>query len=65
MVHHLWYDSFDAEVEDVRPRSWRGTLTRQPVPRRGGARRVVGRALIELGERISPEKPSSTRTAGE
>ena len=20
MVHHLWYDSFDAEVDDTRPR---------------------------------------------
>jgi len=55
MVHHLWYDSFDAEVDDARPRQSRTTLTRQPAQRKGGARRVVGRALIGLGERIAPD----------
>ncbi len=54
MVHHLWYDSLEDEVGDARPRPSRNTHTRQPVPRRGGARRVLGKALIDLGERISP-----------
>lgn len=65
MVHHLWYDSFDAEVDDARPRHWRKELTRQPAPRRGGARRAVGKALIELGERIASDPASSNKAAGE
>lgn len=64
MVHHLWYDSFGAEADDLRPRSWRSTLTRQPVPRRGGARRAVGRALIDIGERIASDPASSNKAAG-
>jgi hypothetical protein len=63
MVHHLWYDSFDAEIDDTRGRHWRATLTRQPAHRKGGARRAVGRALIGLGERIVAEP--SNKTAGE
>ena len=63
MVHHLWYDSFDAEVDDVRPRQSRNPLTRQPAHRKGGARRVVGRALIGLGERIAPDQDDK-ETAG-
>jgi hypothetical protein len=63
MVHHLWYDSFDAEVDDVRPRAARNAHTRQPHPRRGGARRAVGKALIELGERIASQ-PSNDTAAG-
>jgi hypothetical protein len=55
MVHHLWYDNFDQEIDDVRSRRSRGTHTRQPAPRRGGARRAVAKALIELGERIAPD----------
>jgi len=63
MVHHLWYDTFDDEVDDVRSRKWRNTHTRQPETRRGGARRAVGKALIGLGERIAPE-PDAKRAAG-
>jgi hypothetical protein len=62
MVHHLWYDSFDAEANDTQLRHWRTTSTRQPAHRKGGARRVVGRALIGLGERIVAEP--SNETAG-
>jgi hypothetical protein len=69
MIHHLWYETFEDEAEDVGPRRWRNTLTRQPVPRRGGARRAVGKALIGLGERIVADKSSddlasSNRAAG-
>jgi len=64
MVHHLWYDSFEAEADDSRERPWRNTLTRQPAPRRGGARRVVGRALIDLGERIASDSASNNKAAG-
>lgn len=64
MVHHLWYDSFDAEADDIRPRAWRTTTTRQPAPRRGGARRAVGRALIEIGERIAKDPASNDQAAG-
>ena len=65
MVHHLWYGSFDAEADDVRPRKWRSPLIRQPKPRHGGARRAVGRTLIEIGERISKDSASNTQAAGE
>jgi len=65
MVHHLWYGSFDEEADDIRPRSWRTTHTRQPHPRRGGARRIVGRALIGLGERIASDRASHNQAAGE
>ena len=64
MVHHLWYDTFDEEADDARPRQRRTELTRQPAPRRGGARRAVGRALIELGERIAADKASNDQAAG-
>ncbi len=64
MVHHLWYKSFDDEVGDVRSRAWRNTMTRKPSPRRGGARRVVGQALIGLGERIAPGPASNDQAAG-
>jgi hypothetical protein len=63
VVHHLWYDSFDAEARDARARPWRNTLTRQPAPHKGGARRAVGRALIGLGERIASDQDKDT-TAG-
>jgi hypothetical protein len=56
MIHHLYYETFDEEADDVRPRRWRNTLTRQPAPRRGGARRAVGRALMQIGERIADER---------
>lgn len=59
MVHHLWYRSFDAEADDVQPRNFRNPLIRHPAPRRGGARRAVGRTLIELGERIARD-PAAT-----
>jgi hypothetical protein len=55
MVHHLWYENFDEEVDDVRSRKWRSTHTRHPETRRGGARRAVAKALIGLGERIAPD----------
>ena len=55
MVHHLWYENFDEEVDDVRWRNWLITHTRNPETRKGGARRVVAKALIGLGERIAPE----------
>ena len=64
MVHHLWYETFDDEAADVRRRRWRNTLTRQPAPRRGGARRAVGKALIGLGERIASDKASNDQAAG-
>jgi len=65
MVHHLWYGSFDEEVGDVRARPWRNATIRRPPPRRGGARRAVGRALIGLGEWIAPETASSNQAVGE
>ena len=65
MVHHLWYDTFDAEADDGHPAAWRTTMTRRPPPRRGGARRAVGRALVDLGERIASEHTSSTKAVGE
>ena len=63
MVHHLWYDSFTDEADDIHGRPWRKSLTRQPPARRGGARQVVGRALIGLGERIAAE-PEHKAAAG-
>jgi hypothetical protein len=62
MLHHLWYEPGDMEAEALKRRAWANTLIRQPVPRRGGARRVVGRALIGLGELISAE-PRADETA--
>lgn len=64
MVHHLWYDSFDAEADDSRQRPRHNNLTRQPAPRKGGARRAVGRALIDIGERIASDPASNNKTAG-
>ena len=61
MVHHLWYGSFDAEAEDARSRPWRNTHTRQPAPRRGGARGRSGEALIDIGERIASDGSTSLR----
>jgi hypothetical protein len=55
MLHHLWYEPGDLDAEALKRRAWTNTLTRQPVPRRGGARRVVGRALMGLGELIAAE----------
>jgi hypothetical protein len=63
MIHHLWYETFDDEAADIRPRRWRNNLTRQPAPRRGGARRVVGKALIGLGERIASHKTTDDLTS--
>jgi hypothetical protein len=69
MIHHLLYETFDDEAADIRPRRWRNNLTRQPTPRRGGARRAVGRALIGIGERIAadraPNSASNNQAAGE
>ena len=70
MVHHLWYDTFDDEAADMGPRRWRNALIRQPAPRRGGARRAVGKALIGLGERIASDRSpgdlaSNNQAAGE
>jgi hypothetical protein len=55
MVHHLWYDNFDEEVDDARSRKWRDPHTRHPETRKGGARRAVAKALIGLSERIAPD----------
>ena len=67
MIHHLMYDTFDDEEADRRRRNWRTSLTRQPAPRKGGARRAVGRALIGLGVRIAdesvPNEPASNNQA--
>ena len=65
MVHHLWYGTFDAEAEDARERPWRNPKTRQPAPRRGGARRAVGKALIDIGVRIASDQASNGKAAGE
>lgn len=64
MVHHLWYASFADEADDVRGRASRKPMTRQPIARRGGARQVVGRALIGLGERIAAG-PENKMAVGE
>lgn len=60
MLHHLWFDTYESEEDATRRRSWTNATTRQPMPRRGGARRAVGRALIGLGERISSEARNGT-----
>lgn len=65
MVHHLWYRSFADEADDARRRNFKGAHTRQPQPRRGGARRAVGRTLIELGERIAKAPASNKETVGD
>ena len=65
MVHHLWYDSFDAEVDDARPRPWRNPLTRQPAPapRRSTPRRRAGRSSTsESGS--PPIAASGNKAAG-
>ncbi len=63
MVHHLWYESFADEADDIRGRAWRKPMTRHPIARRGGARHVVGQALIGLGERIAAV-PENDKAAG-
>ena len=63
MLHHFWHEPGDMEAEALKRRAWTNTLTRQPVPRRGGARRVVGRALIGLGELIAAESRSDEAAA--
>ena len=62
MLNHLWYENDEMDAQ-LRQRAWARPTTRQPVPRRGGARRAVGRALIGLGELIA-SNPSGSTAAG-
>ena len=66
MVHHLWYGTFDAEAEDARERP--RAEPQRPASRRpavAGARRAVGKALIDIGERIASDQASNSKAAGE
>ena len=54
-LNDLWYEAGEMEARALSRPSWAKPTTDLPVRRRrGGPRRIVGRALVGLGRRIAP-----------